>query len=108
MSVSSRSWRARSPYFLIGGLALLLGAAAARAASGLPAPDSPAAPAAPLAPPPIIVLTSKPGVDPGLIFVAPKQTPPSATQQGPEIIDNQGRPFWFQAVGPTGTTTGTS
>ena len=58
-----------------------------------------AASAPPLAPPPITVLTSKPGVDPGLIFVAPKQNPPSATQEGPEIIDNQGRPVWFQAVG---------
>src|SRR5580693_5638002 len=94
MSIPSRSWRARSPYFLIGGLAVLLGAALTRAASG----TEPASPP-PLAPPPITVLTSKPGVDPGLIFVAPKQTPPSATQQGPEIIDNQGRPVWFQAVG---------
>ena len=94
MSIPSRSWRARSPYFLIGGLAVLFGAALTRSATG----TEPASPP-PLAPPPITVLTSKPGVDPGLIFVAPKQTPPSATQQGPEIIDNQGRPVWFQAVG---------
>ncbi|HXJ22949.1 MAG TPA: arylsulfotransferase family protein [Polyangia bacterium] len=59
-----------------------------------------AADPAPLAPPPITVLTSKPGLDRGLIFVAPKQTPPTATQEGPEIIDNQGRPIWFHAVGP--------
>jgi hypothetical protein len=94
MSLSSRSWRVRSPYFLIGGLAVLFGAALARAASGTEAASPP-----PLAPPPITVLTSKPGVDHGLIFVAPKQNPPTATQEGPEIIDNQGRPVWFQAVG---------
>jgi hypothetical protein len=62
-------------------------------------PTATAADPAPLVPPPITVLTSKPGLDRGLIFVAPKQTPPSATQEGPEIIDNQGRPIWFQPVG---------
>jgi Arylsulfotransferase (ASST) len=64
-----------------------------------PAATAPAPAPTPLVPPPITVLTSKPGVDPGLIFVAPKQNPPTATQEGPEIIDNQGRPVWFQAVG---------
>ena len=60
-----------------------------------------AAPApAPLAPPPITVLTSKAGVERGLIFVAPKTTPTASIQQGPEIVDDQGRPVWFQAVGP--------
>jgi Arylsulfotransferase (ASST) len=60
-----------------------------------------AADPAPLAPPPITVLTSKPGVERGLIFVAPKLAPPSTTvQNGPEIVDNHGRPVWFQAVGP--------
>jgi hypothetical protein len=38
----------------------------------------------------------------GLIFVAPKlapgATPIAGQQQGPEIVDNQGRPVWFQAV----------
>jgi hypothetical protein len=63
------------------------------------AATAPAPAPAPLVPPPITVLTSKPGVDRGLIFVAPKQNPPTATQEGPEIIDNQGRPVWFQAVG---------
>ncbi|HSS40739.1 MAG TPA: arylsulfotransferase family protein, partial [Polyangia bacterium] len=64
----------------------------------------PAPAPAPLAPPPISVLTSKSGVDHGLIFVAPKSAPgasiPSTAQQGPEIVDDQGRPVWFQPVGP--------
>ncbi len=72
-------------------VALLIGRAAATA---------PAAGTAPPAPPPITVLASKPGQARGLIFVAPKQNPPTATPQGPEIIDDQGRPVWFQAVGP--------
>ncbi len=64
-------------------------------------PVATAADPAPLAPPPITVLTSKPGVERGLVFVAPKITPPSATiQNGPEIVDDHGRPVWFQAVGP--------
>ncbi|HTQ06072.1 MAG TPA: arylsulfotransferase family protein [Polyangiaceae bacterium] len=58
-----------------------------------------AAAPAPLAPPPITVLTSKAGTEPGLVFVAPKTTPSASIQQGPEIIDEQGRPVWFQAVG---------
>ena len=94
MSISSRSWRARTPFVVVGGVAVLFGAALTRAASGTEAASPP-----PLVPPPITVLTSKPGVDRGLIFVAPKQNPPTATQEGPEIIDNQGRPVWFQAVG---------
>ncbi len=56
--------------------------------------------ALPLVPPPISVLTSKAGADRGLVFVAPKTTPSASIQQGPEIVDEQGRPVWFQAVGP--------
>lgn len=54
-----------------------------------------------LAPPPISVLTNDPGTAPGDIFVAPKQAPTATTlpaQQGPEIIDNEGRPIWFQPI----------
>jgi hypothetical protein len=98
MSVSSRSWKIRSPQFLTGGLALLLAAAVARAAVGSPELASPPAPAVPLAPPPITVLKSSPRVERGLIFVAPKTTPADGVQQGPEIVDDRGRPVWFQAV----------
>jgi len=51
-----------------------------------------------LQPPPITVLHTKPGLERGLIFVAPKTTPAPNLQQGPEIIDNQGRPIWFHPV----------
>jgi hypothetical protein len=40
----------------------------------------------------------KAGLERGLIFVAPKTTPAPNLQQGPEIIDNQGRPVWFHPV----------
>ena len=65
--------------------------------------DSPA-PAAEIAPqdlqpPPITVLQSKPGLERGLIFVAPKTAPSPGLQQGPEIIDNHGRPVWFHPAG---------
>ncbi len=85
------SLKARSRFLIaaLGGslVALVVGRAAATAPP-------------PLAPPPITVLASKPGLDRGLIFVAPKQTPAGTAQQGPEITDNQGRPVWFQPVGP--------
>lgn len=77
---------------LAGGLAALLSGGTAATA---PSPDT-----TPLVPPQITVLTSKPGTDHGLIFIAPKQNPPGATQQGPEIVDEKGRPVWFQPVGP--------
>jgi hypothetical protein len=92
MSVSSRSWRVRSRYLLITGLTVLFGAALTGAASGTEA----AAP--PLTPPPITVLKSSPRAERGLIFVAPKTAPADGLQQGPEIVDDQGRPVWFQAV----------
>jgi hypothetical protein len=93
MSVSSRSWRVRSRHLLIGGLAVLFGTALTRVASGTEAAAPP-----PLAPPPITILKSSPRAARGLIFVAPKTTPADGLQQGPEIVDDQGRPVWFQAV----------
>jgi hypothetical protein len=78
---------------LIGGLAVLFGVALTRAAAGTEAAAQP-----PLAPPPITVLKSSPRAERGLIFVAPKTAPVDGLQQGPEIIDEQGRPVWFQAV----------
>jgi hypothetical protein len=47
--------------------------------------------------PAITVLESSPQVAEGLIFIAPKIT--STTEpQGPEIIDDQGRPVWFRPL----------
>ena len=50
------------------------------------------------APPQITVLTSSPAVAPGYVFVAPKRTTATTGAQGPEIIDDQGRPVWFHAL----------
>ncbi|HET6149171.1 MAG TPA: arylsulfotransferase family protein [Polyangia bacterium] len=78
--------------------ALCLGATLAQAHGSAPGVPLAATPGD-LTPPPISVLTAKRGTARGLIFVAPK-TPASPTQvQGPEIIDEQGRPIWFHAVG---------
>ena len=55
--------------------------------------------ATPVAPPVITILKSSPRVAKGLVFLAPKITAPGVTgPQGPEIIDDQGRPIWFQPV----------
>jgi arylsulfotransferase ASST len=54
-----------------------------------------------LAPPQITVLKNDPATDSGDLFVAPKGAPTSPTtpgQQGPEIVDNEGRPLWFQPI----------
>ncbi|HEX4340017.1 MAG TPA: arylsulfotransferase family protein [Polyangiaceae bacterium] len=69
--------------------ALLSSAAAALAADPAPLP----------VPPPITVLKSSHRTAHGLIFTAPKITGATTTgTQGPEIIDDQGRPIWFQPV----------
>lgn len=71
-------------------------------------------------PAPITILTSSPAVARGLIFVTPAGgsappltnpdagvpgsggAPPAAvSKQGPEIVDNQGRPVWFEQL-PSG------
>jgi hypothetical protein len=57
-----------------------------------------------LQPPPITVLKNSPHLAPGLIFVGPKTSTPGASQ-GPEIIDNEGRPVWFQPVDTPYTAT---
>ena len=79
-----------------GGLALAVGVSALVAALAHADPaasgGAPPAPAADLQPPPITVLQSKSGVARGLIFVAPKTTAVPAGPQGPEIIDERGRP----------------
>jgi hypothetical protein len=54
-----------------------------------------------LVPPVISVLKNDPGTAPGDIFIAPKAGPAAADfpdTQGPEIIDNEGRPIFFQPI----------
>jgi hypothetical protein len=62
----------------------------------------PAARADDLQPPKITILQSSPKVARGLIFVAPKTAGigggPSPGPLGPEIIDDKGRPVWFNPV----------
>jgi hypothetical protein len=59
-----------------------------------------------LQPTPISVLKTSQHLASGSIFVAPKITTPGTPgQQGPEIIDNQGRPIWFQSVDAPFTAT---
>jgi hypothetical protein len=94
----------RTPHFVFGpslrrglGAAVAVSALLAALAHADPAPTSAAAPPA-LAggpPPTITVLQRHPGLARGLIFVAPKTTATDPGPQGPEIIDNQGRPIWF-------------
>jgi hypothetical protein len=58
-----------------------------------------------LQPPPISVLESGSGLAPGRVFVAPKKVTAVSGQLGPEIVDNQGRPFWFQPIDDPYTAT---
>jgi hypothetical protein len=93
---SSRSRRriASAGALLIAALALL--SALARADARPPIDGSP--PAAPdLQPPPITILRADPGTARGLVFVAPK-TAAATSPQGPEIVDDRGRPIWFHPV----------
>jgi len=59
-----------------------------------------------LQPPPISVLRTSPNLADGLVFVAPKITGVGVTgQQGAEIVDNQGRPIFFQPIDTPYTAT---
>jgi len=88
------------------GLALLLVAFGASAASAeinyQPAgsPITPVTDPSQLQPPQVTVLRDGHHLADGSIFIAPKAGPGSTGigQQGPEIIDNQGRPIWFQPI----------
>jgi hypothetical protein len=79
-------------------------APAAHAATPVPGIDYTTGPTD-LQPTPITVLKSSSGLAPGDIFVGPKKLGPVAGQQGAEIIDNQGRPIWFQPVDTPYTAT---
>jgi hypothetical protein len=89
-SVISRSRLAGSRMLAVAGLPVAIATSSAAAA---------AAPAPLPAPPVVTVLKSSHRVARGLIFVAPKVTAANTVgTQGPEIIDDQGRPIWFQPV----------
>jgi hypothetical protein len=51
-----------------------------------------------LQPPSVTVLQSSPGAADGLVFVTPRRTTAPSGQQGPEIVDGQGRPVWFDPI----------
>jgi hypothetical protein len=71
----------------------------------VPGIDYSTAPAG-LQPTPITVLKNTRHLASGSIFVAPKILIPGTTgQQGPEIIDNQGRPIFFQPIDAPYTAT---
>ena len=106
--MSSRSWKLarkiRSVHLIAAGTALaVVTLARDHAGATTPSPweepsQEPTAAAVPLTPPPITVLQSKPGLERGLVFLGPKTTPAAGVQQGPEIVDNNGRPVWFLPV----------
>jgi hypothetical protein len=51
-----------------------------------------------LQPPALTILHNSPADAKGYVFVAPKRTSATTGQQGPEIVDDQGRPIWFQPL----------
>jgi hypothetical protein len=57
------------------------------------APDEESLAPSDVDPPLISVLQAGPGASRGLIFIAPKGA--EAVAQGPEIVDDEGRPVWF-------------
>lgn len=78
-------------------VALALTFAFAGSAHADPSPIAPAGPVA--APPPLSILQADPAAADGYAFIAPKLVGPTARgSQGPEIVDDQGRPVWFNPV----------
>jgi len=55
-----------------------------------------------LGPPPVQVLKRTDAAAPGYIFIAPKHDAPA---RGPEILDSDGEPVWFDQVAPTDQAT---
>jgi outer membrane protein assembly factor BamB len=105
-TIPSRRVRWKPRITAVAALALLLAAfaAPARATTPVPGIDYDTGPAA-LQPPPIAVLQSSSGLAPGDVFAAPKKVAAVSGQLGPEIVDNQGRPIWFQPVDDPYTAT---
>jgi len=101
---NSRRWRRL--LVTLTGLALLLSALGASAASAeinyqpVGSPITPVTDPTQLQPPQVDVLADGHHLADGSIFIAPKVAPGGTVsgQQGPEIIDDEGRPIWFQPV----------
>jgi len=98
------------------GLALLLavtagfgtGSALAVPGHGQPATASDTNDLTQLQPPQVTVLKNGHHLADGLIFIGPKPAPGATApsgQTGPEIIDNQGRPVWFNPIAAPDTAT---
>jgi hypothetical protein len=55
-----------------------------------------------LTPPPVAVTTNSPGTAPGDLFIGPDKAPGQSDlpvgSQGPEILDDQGRPIWLHPL----------
>ena len=93
------------------GLALLLaallgtGSALAAPGHGPPATTSDTPDPTQLQPPQVTVLKNGRHLADGLIFIGPKPAPGATApsgQTGPEIVDNQGRPVWFNPIAAAG------
>jgi hypothetical protein len=80
------------------GLVLVAMALAASAAIAAPSARTAVATVTPVAPPAVTVLQRSRQDAPGYVFVAPKQAVATTAPQGPEIVDDQGRPVWFNPV----------
>lgn len=73
----------------------------------VPGIDYPTGPTG-LQPPAVGILKTSPQLAPGSIFIAPKPGVGTTTlsgQEGPEIVDNEGRPIYFQPINPPYTAT---
>jgi hypothetical protein len=93
---SRRHLFSRGAFAALASLSLAAPARADSSAHGEPIPSSPAD----LAPPKITVLHADSGASRGFVFVAPKAGADVTTPEGPEIIDDAGRPVWFHALPP--------
>jgi Arylsulfotransferase (ASST) len=76
-------------------------AAAAPKAKGPPPPTQHFVSRPDLEPPPVRVITNKPGTAPGYIFLGPKM---KVLQAGPEILDDSGNVVWFDPLSTHGVS----
>jgi hypothetical protein len=97
-SASAARSRARAPIMRALLAALVL--AAVLQGSAVAAPPGPVvAPGLVPTPPPLSILQASPAASDGYAFIAPKLAGASGGGvQGPEIVDERGRPVWFDAV----------
>jgi hypothetical protein len=108
LGAAHRWWRPASALAVLAlFLAITAGSALAHTHHSTATSSDTAGPAQ-LQPPQVTVLKSSKHVAPGLIFIGPKAAPGTTTtsgQQGAEIIDDQGRPVWFNPVAAPDTAT---